>query len=231
MNVAIIPARGGSKRIPRKNVRDFCGKPMIGWPISAAVDSRVFQRVIVSTDDEEIASVARSFGAEVPFIRPPELADDHAGLGVVIAHAVKAALDAGWSGDAVCVILATSPFIRAEDLERGLKDLRSGDWSFAFATTDFPAPIFRSFVQNPGGGLDMVFPQYYETRSQDLPVALHDAAQFYWGRVDAWLEERRVYDRNSTPVMIPRWRVQDVDTEEDWTRAEGMFRAMQEQMR
>jgi len=223
--IAVIPARGGSKRIPRKNIKDFCGKPMIAWPIEAAMASGLFDQVIVSTDDAEIAAVAKRCGAEVPFLRPAELADDHAGTTEVIAHATRWALDQGRELRAVCCIYATAPFIRVEDLKRGLEALESGAWAYAFAATEYAAPIFRSFKQLPGGGLEMFFPENYLTRSQDLPVALHDAGQFYWGRPSAWLEGKRAFDRWSMPVVIPRWRVQDIDTEEDWTRAEMMFGA------
>jgi len=220
MNIAVIPARGGSKRIPRKNIREFCGKPMMAWSLEVAKESGMFGRILVSTDDKEIAEVARSLGAEVPFMRPAELSDDHAGTTQVIAHAAQWALDQGIAVDAICCIYATAPFVQIDDLERGLKELESGDWSFAFSATDYASPIFRSFKQIDKGGVEMFFPEYFSTRSQDLPVALHDAAQFYWGRTSAWIEGRQIFGRHSTPVVIPRWRVQDIDTLDDWTRAE-----------
>src|SRR5712691_6424178 len=225
--IALIPARGGSKRIPRKNIRDFCGKPMIAWSIDAAKGSGLFDHIIVSTDDAEIAEVAKRWGAEVPFIRGAELSDDHVDLGKVIAHATRWALDHGWPVDALCCILATGPLTNVDDIKKGYRALKSGDWAYAFSATDFPSPIFRSFFQKPEGGIEMFFPEHYLTRSQDLPVALHDAAQFYWGRTSAWLEHKRVFDSHSVPVIIPRWRVQDIDTEEDWQRAELMFRAQE----
>jgi len=220
MNIAVIPARGGSKRIPRKNIREFCGKPMMAWSLEVAKESGMFGRIIVSTDDKEIAEVARKLGAEVPFMRPAELSNDHAGTTEVIAHATQWALDQGVAIDAVCCIYATAPFVQIDDLVRGLKELESGDWSFAFSATDYAAPIFRSFKQIDEGGVEMFFPKYFSTRSQDLPVALHDAAQFYWGRPSAWIEGRQIFDRHSTPVVLPRWRVQDIDTLDDWMRAE-----------
>jgi N-acylneuraminate cytidylyltransferase len=222
MRVAVIPARGGSKRIPRKNVRPFAGKPMIAYSIECSLASRLFDRVIVSTDDPEIAQVARDFGADVPFMRPAALADDHAGVTEVIAHAIEALQAQGVELTAVCCIYATAPFLRAADLEQGLDALESGAFEYVLAATTFSYPIFRSFGELPGGGLEMVFPDRFETRSQDLPEALHDAAQFCWGRPEAWLARRRVFDRHSTVVRIPRWRVQDIDTEEDWARAEAM---------
>jgi N-acylneuraminate cytidylyltransferase len=220
MKIAVIPARGGSKRIPRKNIIPFCGKPMIAWSIEAAKSSGLFEHVIVSTDDAEIADVARQWGAEVPFMRPEELANDHAGTTPVIAHATQWALNQGLDVAAVCCIYATAPFIQVDDLKRGWDALSSGDWYYAFTATDFAAPIFRSFKQTAEGGIEMFFPEHFATRSQDLPVALHDAGQFYWGRPAAWLEGKRIFDRRSKPVMIPRWRVQDIDTPDDWVRAE-----------
>ena len=220
MNIAVIPARGGSKRIPRKNIKPFCGKPMIAWSIEAAKSSGLFEHVIVSTDDAEIADVARQWGAEVPFMRPEELANDHAGTTPVIAHVTQWALDQGLDVAAVCCIYATAPFIQVGDLKRGWDALNSGDWNYAFTVTDFAAPIFRSFKQTAEGGIEMFFPEHFATRSQDLPVALHDVGQFYWGRPAAWLEGKRIFERRSKPVIIPRWRVQDIDTPEDWERAE-----------
>lgn len=218
--IAVIPARGGSKRIPRKNIRQFGGKPMIAWSIEAALRSALFSHVIVSTDDEEIARVARTCGAEVPFVRPAELADDYVGTGEVMAHAVQWAQQQGWKLEAACCIYATAPFVQERDLARGLEALRSGDWSYAISATTFAAPVFRAFRQRESGGLEMFFPEHFKTRSQDLPQALHDAAQFYWGRPSAWLEHRPGLGADSTAVMIPRWRVQDIDDEEDWQRAE-----------
>lgn len=220
MKIAVIPARGGSKRIPHKNIKTFCGKPMIAWSIEAAKFSGLFERMIVSTDDAEIAEVARQWGAEVPFMRPEELSNDHAGTIPVIAHATQWALDQGVDLAAVCCIYATAPFVQTDDLKRGWEELNTGDWDYAFTATDFAAPIFRSFKQTAEGGIEMFFPEHFATRSQDLPVALHDAGQFYWGRPAAWLEGKRIFDRHSKPVVIPRWRVQDIDTRDDWERAE-----------
>jgi pseudaminic acid cytidylyltransferase len=226
MKIAVIPARGGSKRIPRKNIKPFHGKPMIAWSIEVAKGCGLFDRIIVSTDDEEITSVARRLGAEVPFTRPARLADDYAGTTEVIGHATQWALDAGWQLEAVCCIYATAPFLQADDLRRGWDLLASGKWSYAFSTTEFAAPIFRSFRRDAQGGIEMFFPEHFATRSQDLPVALHDAGQFYWGTPAAWTEGRRIFDAHSCPIVIPRWRVQDIDTEDDWIRAEMLASAL-----
>ena len=223
MNLAVIPARGGSKRIPRKNIKEFCGKPMIAWPIEVAKQSKLFDRIIVSTDDDEIAKVAKSHGAEVPFMRPAELSDDYAGTTEVIAHAISCMYEQQWQPDAVCCIYATSVFLTIDDLEKGLKAFNSGDWQYAFSVTNFEYPIFRSLKKHQDGGVEMFFPEHFESRSQDLPETLHDAAQFYWGKPTAWLNHDKLFDRNSIPVMIPRWRVEDIDTEDDWIQAEKIF--------
>ncbi len=220
MYIAIIPARGGSKRIPRKNIKEFYGKPMITWSIEAAKNSGLFEHIIVSTDDAEIADLSQRCGAEVPFIRPAELSNDFAGTTEVIAHATQWAKDQGWLPEAVCCIYATAPFVRPDDLQCGLRALHSGPWAYSFTVTEFAAPIFRSFKQVETGGIEMFFPEHFPTRSQDLPRALHDAGQFYWGKTDAWLNGVRIFDSHSIPVLIPRWRVQDIDTVDDWVRAE-----------
>ena len=228
MKIAIIPARGGSKRIPRKNIKMFCGKPIIAWSIEAARTSGLFDHVLVSTDDAEIADVAKRWGAEVPFMRPANLSDDYAGTTEVIAHATQWALGQGWPVDAVCCIYATAPFVQADDMKRGLEALESGDWAYAFTVTDYAASIFRSFQKNMDGGIEMLFPEHFLTRSQDLPTALHDAGQFYWGRASAWMDGKRIFDRHSMPIMIPRWRVEDIDEQDDWIRAELSFNQLKD---
>jgi N-acylneuraminate cytidylyltransferase len=220
MNIAVIPARGGSKRIPRKNIKPFYGKPMIAWSIEAALNAKVFDHIIVSTDDVEIAQMAKEWGAEVPFMRPKELSDDYTATTAVIAHATKTAKELGWDVNAVCCIYATAPFVISADIVTGLSALSEGGWDYVFSVTDFAAPIFRSFKKTKEGGVEMFFPEHFTTRSQDLPEALHDAGQFYWGRPESWLEGKKIFDRHSKPIFIPRWRVQDIDTQEDWDRAQ-----------
>lgn len=228
MKFAVIPARGGSKRIPRKNILPFGGLPMIAHSILAAKASGLFERIIVSTDDDEIAAVARAHGAQTPFMRPAELADDHTGTIPVIAHATRWLADEYGQDhiDAVCCLYATAPFVQAQDLVRGWQTLAAGPWAYAFSVTEFAAPIFRAFKKNGEGGLEMFFPEHFPTRSQDLPEALHDAGQFYWGRPSAWLQHQRIFDAHSAPVFLPRWRVQDIDTQDDWTRAELLHSAL-----
>ena len=224
MRLAVIPARGGSKRIPRKNVRDFCGKPIIAWSIEAATAAACFDRVVVSTDDTEVASIARAWGAEVPFVRPAELSDDHTGTGPVMAHAASACqLD---DGDLLCAIYATAPFLSAEDLLGGLRAMEDSDADYALSVTTFPFPIQRAVRTTKAGRLEMLDPSQAEVRSQDLEEAWHDAGQFYWGRPRAWTEGAPIFSSGSLPVPIPRHRVQDIDTPEDWQRAELMFHAL-----
>jgi pseudaminic acid cytidylyltransferase len=226
VNVAVIPARGGSKRIPRKNVRDFMGRPIMAWPIAAAQQAGVFDHVIVSTDNEAIAQVGRDCGAQVPFIRPDSLSDDHTGTTDVVAHAVDWALRSGWDVSLVCCIYATAALVQAEDLRQGLEILQGGTWEYVFSASTFPAPVFRAFRRDARSGVEMLFPEHVTSRSQDLPEALHDAGQFYWGRAHAWLERKPVFASHSTPMVLPRWRVQDIDDEEDWRRAERVFREL-----
>ena len=199
---------------------------MIAWPIDAARDSGLFDHIIVSTDDPEIAEVAQELGAEVPFIRPAELADDHAGTIPVIAHSVSWAKNQGWRLEAVCCIYPTAPLISPADLAEGLRLLEEGTHDFVLTATDYASPIFRAFRETDEGGVKMFFPEHFESRSQDLPRALHDAAQFYWGRPGAWLSSTIMFGPRSRALVIPRWRVQDIDTVDDWVRAEALFRSL-----
>lgn len=224
MKIAIVPARGGSKRIPRKNVKPFAGLPMIAHSLRAATASGQFDRILVSSEDDEILTVGREHGGE-PLRRPPELADDHTATIPVIRHAIGWAEAQGWPLEAVCCIYATAPFVRADDLRKGWRLLQQPGMDFAFAATTFPYPVFRGLLRE-GKGVRMIFPEHFPTRSQDLPEALHDAGQFYWGTPRAWKEEERIFSERAAPVMLPRHRVQDIDTEEDWQRAELLWRLL-----
>lgn len=226
MNVVVIPARGGSKRIPRKNIKDFCGKPMIAWSIEAAKASACFDRVIVSTDDEEIAAVAREYGAETPFVRPAELSSDYAGTVPVIAHATTWLRQNGHSPELVCCLYATAPFTTPEDLRAGLQTLVDAKAQYAFSVTSYAFPIQRAIRIDSQGRVAMFNPEYLNTRSQDLEDAYHDAGQFYWGRATAWTSGTPLFSNDAVPVLLPRHRVQDIDTPEDWDRAAWMFRAL-----
>lgn len=227
MKVAVIPARGGSKRIPRKNIRLFGGKPMIVWSIEAALASGCFDQVIVSTDDHEIADIARQYGAEVPFIRPAELSDDYAGTVEVVRHAVEWLVLHGRSPEYVCCLYATAPFVEPADLKKGFEALHNGgeDCAYAFSVTSYAFPIQRAIRITDAGRVAMFYPEHYETRSQDLEEACHDAGQFYWGTAQAWLSGKRLFGPESVPVYLPRYQVQDIDTPEDWERAERMLGA------
>lgn len=226
MTLCIIPARGGSKRIPRKNIKLFNDKPMIAHSILVAQQSGLFSDIIVSTDDAEIAQVAREYGANVPFVRPPELSDDFATTGAVIAHAVDFMQQNGWSGDAVCCIYATAPFVQANDLQRGFQQLRDTGADFAFSVCSFAFPIQRALRMNKQGEVAMFQPELFAVRSQDLEEAWHDAGQFYWGTAQAWLAQKPIFNSHSVGVPLPRYRVQDIDTPEDWIRAELLAKVL-----
>lgn len=227
MNVAIIPARGGSKRIPRKNVREFCGKPMIAWSIEAAKNSGLFSRVIVSTDDEEISQIATEWGAEVPFQRPPALANDHAGTLPVIRHAVDWLAQNDEEPTHACCIYATTPFLQARFLLEGLNLLSANPATdFVFSATPFDFPIFRALRLDEKNGVTMFWPEHEMTRSQDLPTAYHDAGQFYWGTGETWLTKEQIYSSKSRAVILPPHLVQDIDTPDDWVQAELKFMAL-----
>jgi len=229
MRLAVIPARGGSKRIPRKNIRSFCGEPMIAWSIEAALQSGCFDQVIVSTDDTEIADVARMHGASVPFMRPAELSDDHTGTIPVIGHAIEWFQARGDAPEQVCCIYATAPFVRAEDIQQGLRVLENTDSDYAFSVTSYAFPIQRAIRITPQGRVEMFHPEHFNTRSQDLEEAYHDAGQFYWGNAGAWLAGKPIFSPYAVPVILPRHRAQDIDTPEDWVRAEWMFKALRAQ--
>jgi pseudaminic acid cytidylyltransferase len=226
MKLAVIPARGGSKRIPRKNIKSFCGKPMIAWSIEAALQSGCFDQVVVSTDDAEIAEVARQCGAQVPFMRPVELSDDHTGTIPVIRHAIECFSERGQMSNQVCCIYATAPFVRADDIRRGLDVLTSSGSDYAFSVTSYPFPIQRAIRITGQGRVEMFSPEYFNTRSQDLKEAYHDAGQFYWGRANAWLTGTVIFGPHAAAVQLPRYRVQDIDTAEDWQMAEYLFRVI-----
>lgn len=224
MNLAVILARGGSKRVPRKNVRPFCGRPMLAWPIAAARESGLFDAIVVSTEDEEIAAVAVAHGAEAPFRRPAELADDKTGTLPVMAHALEWFEAHRGPVDLACCIYATAAFLRPEYLRAGLELLRAHpEADFAFSVTSYSHPIFRAFELGPDGRVRMFWPENERKRSQDLPAAWHDAGQFYWGRPAAFRECRGVFTARSLGVPIPRHAVQDIDTPEDWELAERLF--------
>ena len=226
MRIAIIPARGGSKRIPRKNIKEFCGKPMIAYSIGVAKSSGLFTHVVVSTDDPEITSFAQELGAEVPFARPPELADDHTPTVPVVSHSVTVCESLGWKIDYVCCIYPCVPFLQIGDLCSAfalLEDSSSADYSFP--VTEFKSAIQRALRRDASGKMKSFSPEYEMTRTQDLDLAYHDAGQFYWGRPNAWQSNPKIHN-SGVGLVIPNWRVVDIDTPEDWLRAEAVYRSL-----
>ena len=199
---------------------------MIAWSIEAAQQSGCFDRILVSTDDPEIAQVAQTWGAEAPFLRPAELSDDHTGTTPVIAHAIQWQNTQGSAPQHVCCIYATAPFMHGEDLRAGLTLLQTTNADYAFSVTGYRFPIQRAIRIRPDGRVEMFQPEHFNTRSQDLEEACHDAGQFYWGRAAAWLEGKPIFGNTSAPVMLPSYRVQDIDTPQDWERAEWMLQAL-----
>jgi len=220
VKIAIIPARGGSKRIKRKNIKSFFDKPMIAWSIEAALNSETFDQVIVSTDDKEIADISREYGADIPFMRPADISDDFTVTSTVIKHALESINYKKENIEAVCCIYATAPFLTTRDINNGFSQLMSGNWDYAFSASEYSSTIFRAFQILEDNGIEMFDPDNYLKRSQDLPKAYHDAAQFYWAPPLSWVEEKPIFSPRSTPVVIPQWRVQDIDTQDDWINAE-----------
>jgi pseudaminic acid cytidylyltransferase len=225
MNIAIIPARGGSKRIPRKNIKEFSGKPMIAYAITAAKESGLFDHIIVSTDDAEIAHIAREWGAETPFLRPDELANDFTATVPVIAHAIEACRKIGLVFNNVCCIYPGVPFIQIDDLKGALISLTSRDADYCFPVTEYPSDIQRALKLLDTGKMQPFYPEFQLTRTQDLETAYYDAGQFYWGVADSWLTNPRIHS-SGIGYPIPNWRVVDIDTSEDWRRAELIYRAL-----
>lgn len=230
MQLAVIPARGGSKRIPRKNIKMFHGQPMIAWSIQAAIESGCFDEVWVSTDDEEIAEVAQVYGAKVPFLRPVHLSDDFATTADVMSHAVEEFGKINHAlPDYICCLYATAPFVTKADLVQGLEKIKNNsNLNYVFSATTYPFPIQRAIKLNEHDTVEMFSPQYFNVRSQDLEEAWHDAGQFYWGTAEAWLNKAMIFSTQSRVVELPRFRVQDIDTQEDWDRAEWLFKAIQQ---
>lgn len=230
MNVAIIPARGGSKRIPKKNIKLFSGQPLIVHSIKAAQATGLFDKIVVSTDDAEIAEVANQYGAQTPFIRPNDLADDYTGTTPVIKHALNYLLDQGDKIDYCCCIYATAPLLQAKYLSQAFQALNQApDKVFAFSVTSFPFPIQRSLKMQNSGVVPM-FPEHIGKRSQDLEEAYHDAGQFYWGRANAFLTGKKTFAEHSIPVVLPRYLVQDIDTLEDWQNAELLYQLLEKRI-
>ena len=221
--ICIIPARGGSKRIPKKNIKLFHNKPMIAYSVDVAKQSGIFDKIIVSTDDTEIADIAKSYGADVPFMRPTNISDDFTGTAAVIAHAIDAS-QAFYKTEfsAVCCLYATAPFVQQEYLIQGYELLKTYKTDFVIPVTSFPFPIQRA-VKFEGNKIIPFSSDDMKKRSQDLTEAYHDAGQFYWGTHTAWRTKQDIWQHDIMPIMIPRYFVQDIDTLADWQQAEFMY--------
>lgn len=220
-SLCVIPARGGSKRIPRKNIRDFLGKPIIAYSIEAAINSELFDEIMVSTDDEEIAAVAKQYGANVPFMRSKENADDFSTLADVIDEVILFYKKSGQSFNYVCCILATAPMIQKEDIKKAYQLLLNSGFDSIRPVTRFSYPIQRAFKMTDIGEVSFFYPEYAKTRSQDLEEAYHDAGQFYWMKFSIGLVAT-----NRGAIEIPSQYVQDIDTIEDWNLAELKFKIL-----
>lgn len=222
-SVAIIPARGGSKRIPHKNIKEFLGKPIIAYTIELALNSKLFEKVVVTTDDDEIALIARKYGAEVPFFRPSELSDDTSGSGDAVQHALAFLQEQGESYEYLCTLYATAPLLQEKYLCQAYQTLKDSNAHMAFSATSMPFPIQRTFKITDSGRCKMFWPENFSKRSQDFEVAYQDAGQFYWENLSNSFTDLP-FGKDSIPVIIPRDLVQDIDTLEDWQRAETLYK-------
>jgi pseudaminic acid cytidylyltransferase len=225
IKIALIPARGGSKRIPNKNIKHFEGKPIIAHSIEKAFESQLFDRIIVSTDSEKIATISQECGAEVPFIRPRNISNDNATLFEVQDHALKnIGLDSGY----ICMILPTAPLLETKFLIEGYEKIKNSKYLHTFSACSMPFTVQRTFMINDSGTCEMFFPENFAKKSQDFPEAYQDAGQFYWTSLNIKNKSKNniMFGSDSLPIIIPRHIVQDIDTNEDWDRAELIFRTM-----
>lgn len=218
-NIAIIPARGGSKRIPRKNIKEFLGKPIIAYSIEAAIKSKLFDEVMVSTDDKEIAELAIKYGAKVPFLRSEATANDYAGIADVIIEVLEQYKNRNKAFDHVCCILATAPFVTEKDLQASFDKLKENKFDSVFPVVRFSFPIQRA-MQFDGDKIQMIWPENMTKRSQDLKPSFHDAGLFYWAKTKVVLNDKQLWTNNTTAIEISESKAQDIDTEEDWKIAE-----------
>lgn len=202
---------------------------MLAWSIEAALASQCFDQVWVSTDDAEIAETAKQYGAQVPFLRPEELSDHHSGTIPVVAHAIEWALSQKFDLSAVCCIYATAPLIQFQDIAAALEIFYENHHDYVFTATRYPFPIQRAFYLNDQQGVEMFDATQFGTRSQDLVEAFHDAGQFYWGQPASWLSGKPIFTSNSRAFILPHYRVQDIDTPEDWIQAEFLFQHLHKQ--
>lgn len=227
MNIAIIPARGGSKRIPHKNIRPFCGKPILSYSIQAAIDSGLFDEIMVSTDDEHIAEIAQASGAAVPFLRSEKNADDHATTADVLLEVLRGYEDKGKSFSTLCCLYPTAPFVTGEKLRSAMALLSEQDADAVFPVVSFSYPPLRGLVIK-NGWAEMKWPEYLNTRSQDLDSLYHDSGQFYLIRTQEFQKQKTLFCKKSAPILVSELEVQDIDSEVDWILAELKYKFLQE---
>ena len=224
--LAIITARGGSKRIPRKNIRNFLGKPIIAYSIESAIKSSVFDEIMVSTDDNEIAEIADKYGAKVPFKRSEATSNDTATTTDVIIEVLNEYKKRGFNFDYACCIYPTAPFITPESLKIGLDKMLENQTEVAFPVVKYSYPVQRALEVGKDGNLSMLYPEYSRSRSQDLTPRYHDAGQFYWFKTSAITPNMELLKMKASPIIIPETQVQDIDSEEDWAIAEMKYKLM-----
>ncbi len=225
MNIAIIPARGGSKRIPRKNIRNFLGKPIIAYSIETAIKSNLFDEIMVSTDDKEIASVTLQYGAKVPFIRSAQNANDYATVGDVVTEVLDWYTKTNKEFDNICCILPTAPFISVKNISESYQMLSTGNYDSVFPVVRFSYPIQRA-LRLQEGLISMFQPENFPKRSQDLEPAYHDSGTFYWMKTNEFLKQKRFFAENSGALILPETQVQDIDSDEDWILAELKYKML-----
>jgi len=221
LNIAIIPARGGSQRIPFKNIKQFCGKPMITYPIETALSSNSIDKIVVSTDNDEIASVAVEYGALVPFKRPSELSDNFTPTVPVISHAIKMLTKLDWEIDNICCIYPCTPLLDYRVIDDVFEKFKSREIDYAYPIIHYPHPIQRALIMTETGKMEFLFPENELVRTQDFEDTYHDTGQFYWGTTNAWLSGRKMHT-DGIGVEINSLNVIDIDTENDWIKAEKM---------
>jgi N-acylneuraminate cytidylyltransferase len=226
MKLCVIPARGGSKRIPKKNTKTFLGQPIIAYSIKAALSSGCFDRVVVSTDDNEIAQIANKYGAETPFRRPDELANDYTATLPVIQHAIEMIEIEGVKISEVCCLYATAPFVQSQAIQKAYQQMKATSSDYCFSVTRYAFPIQRSIKITEQQRVEMLYPEHLNARSQDLEETYHDAGQFYWGKVEAFKQLKPIFSEDSSPFILDNHLVQDIDTLEDWKRAEVMYQVL-----
>ena len=226
-SICIITARGGSKRIPRKNIREFCGKPIIAYSIEAALESSLFDEVMVSTDDEEIADIATEYGAVVPFFRSAETSDDYATTADVVREVLNRYELEGKTFDVMCCLYPTAPFVTAEELVEAWRLIEDGAPSVV-PVTSFDFPPQRGFTLSENGELCFAYPEYALTRSQDLSVMVHDCGRFYMAKTKPYLANNSAVFKGCRALFIDPVLVQDIDTLQDWALAECKYRFLGE---